>query len=146
MKNVFNTTIETQPNCKKIKGKCLPIQTHTGVEPIQQIFTFDSSRKNFPYIFIVTKTHYYLGITLARQSSDFLVNLAKKIISEKKITKINLMQYMLPKDISSLKLIIFRELIQEVDFNSTQKELTDIQTQFTEKQQKIIDLVKLGPD
>jgi len=146
MKNAFNTTIQTQLNCKKIKGKCLPIQTHGGVEVIQQIFTFDSKRKNFPYIFIVTKTHYFLGITLARQSSDFLVNLAKNIISEQKITKINLMQYMFPKEYTSLKLILFRELTQEAEFGGIQNELSQIQTEFIDKQQKIIDLVKLGPD
>jgi len=141
MKNAFNTTIQTQPNCKKIKGKCLPIQTHSGVEAIQQIFTFDSKRKNFPFIFIVTKTHYFLGITLARQSSDFLVNLAKAIISKQKITKINLMQYMFPKEFTSLKLIVFRDISQEEEFHNTQEELSLLQTYFIENQQHIIESI-----
>lgn len=141
MKNAFNTTIQTQPNCKKIKGKCLPIQTHSGVEAIQQIFTFDSKRKNFPFIFIVTKTHYFLGITLARQSSDFLVNLAKAIISKQKITKINLMQYMFPKEFTSLKLIVFRDITQEEEFHNTLEELSLLQTYFIENQQHIIESI-----
>jgi len=142
MKNEFDQLIKNQPNCKKIKGKYLPIQTHTGIESIEQIFTFDSQRKNYPFIFMVTKTHYYLGITLARQSSDFLVNLAKKMISDYKITKINLMQYMLPKDISSLKLILFREIGQAIELNDIIKDFSEIQTRFIAKQQKIIDSIK----
>jgi hypothetical protein len=124
-----------------IKGKFSPIQFQKEIMEIHKIYTFPSEKGTLPFIIFDLNKQVYIGITLARCSSDLLVALAKKTIGfvkskqeqKNSIFEISLMQYMFPKDFSSNRLIAFS--ILAVD-NIIQKEEFQKKIQFLQELQK----------
>lgn len=138
-------TDKTGLNLVPIKGKCTPLATPTGVEKIKHVFSFESPQKLLPFYLFETKVHSYIGITLARQSSDFLVLLAKKTIAQYKSShnattgKFFVMQYQLPKDYASVKLIVLSVEDAHTEILSITHALADIQSLFHTKLTRLVD-------
>ena len=145
MHKQFRVVIEAQEDFAKFKGNFAPIQIHDLFEKFYIIETFPGSHRNLPFIFLDGQHDGYLGIVLARQSSDFLVALAKKMIRylknqikerpglEKVMEKVSIMQYRLPGEEASLKLILFIPWKDPQQFVPLVEELDFVQGAFIKK-------------
>ena len=97
--------VKTQESSKNVQGKLIPLQIDKKIEVIEQIITFQSKKKYYPYIFFQGKSLNFLGIVLARQSSDLLTMIARKLLISMNFNGIKLIQYYFPKETNSMKLI-----------------------------------------
>jgi hypothetical protein len=144
--NTNLTTLKQFGSLLKIKGKYTPLSTPQSIEQVDAIWIIESKKKFLPYIFIETNQTKYLGIALARNSSDLLNAIAKKLIlNQKAKTKLTessfLIQYMFPNDFSSVKLFALTEWkdINQATFLFSWYE--EIQTLFLQKISHLVSLI-----
>jgi hypothetical protein len=130
---------------EKVKGKYTPLVTKAGIEQIKKISLLESTKRYYPYLFFETEKNIYVGITLARQSSDLLVLIAKKYITqlrkENHDFSMNLIQYTLPNDYSSNKLILISKLEPNSDIITLKELLTKIQEGFSQRLNQLAESV-----
>jgi hypothetical protein len=130
---------------EKVKGKYTPLMTSQGIEEIRIISLLESTKPHLPYLFIETEKNYYIGLTLARNTSDLLVLIAKnelrKIKSKEVSTPFYLIQYMLPADFSSNKLIVLAPLSESVDVHQLKTHLQTLQHVFLMKLNQLADSI-----
>ena len=128
----FKIFLGTKAKLKKFRGKKAPISYHSDIYEILDIYQFPSDLPHYPLFYFQAKRIQYIGITLARQSSDFVKLVAKKILRDPMLNKFSLktpfthdngsldlsktslLEYHFPRDNMSLKLIL---LVQWLDLD-----------------------------
>lgn len=133
--------IKTQESSKDVPGKLSPLQIDKNIEVIEQIITFQSKKKYYPYILFHGKTLDFLCITLARHSSDLLNMIARKILISMNFHGLNLIQYHFPKEMNSVKLIALFKWENIDNFEKIIADLDEIQINFDKTLKKFIKLV-----
>ncbi len=129
---------------KKIKGKFPPISELVNKVPktlkINAILDLSSTAKNF-YLFIVKnhsnqqKIRYFLTVSLATQSSDLLVSLAREYVTTHKDLK--LIQYSIHPIHNRVNLLLLKELKIIEDYKDSIELLKPIRQNFRRKLEKI---------
>ena len=132
--------VKSQESSKIVKGKFSPLQIDKKIEVIEQIITFQSKKRFFPYVLFHGKSLEFLGIVLSRQSSDLVNMIARKIIIPMKFQEINLIQYYFPKEINSIKLIALFKWKNIDDFKKILSNLDEIQIKFDGSLKKFVNL------
>jgi len=132
--------VKTQESSKIVKGKLSPLQIDKKIEVIEQIITFQSKKRYYPYVFFLGKSLDFLGIVLARHSSDLLNMIARKLIISMKLHGINLIQYHFPKEANSMKLITLFNWENVDDFKKILGTLDEIQIKFDNNLKKFANL------
>ncbi|MFX1397676.1 MAG: hypothetical protein ACFFAS_11620 [Promethearchaeota archaeon] len=130
---------------RKVKGKHPPIievvEKKSKVLEIEAIYDLYSTLKFF-YLFVVKdksenhKTRYMLAISLANQSSDFLSELAKKLIT--KGDGFKLIQYAVIPKVFRINLLLLKEFITIDDYSISIEILRETRSMY---RKKIINLV-----
>jgi hypothetical protein len=128
--------VKTQESSKMVKGKFPPLQIDKKIEVIEQIITFQSKKRHYPYVLFQGKSINFLGIVLSRQSSDLLNMIARKLIISMHFHGINLIQYYFPKELNSIKLIVLFKWENIDDFKKILSDLDEIQIKFDETLKK----------
>ena len=132
--------VKTQKSSKNVRGKLIPLQIDKKIEVIEQIITFQSKKKYYPYIYYQGKSLNLLGIVFARQSSDLLTMIARKLLTSMDFQGINLTQYYFPKETNSIKLITLFKWENIDDFKKILTNLDEIQRKFDETIKKLVKL------
>jgi hypothetical protein len=135
-------------NAKKLKEKYPPISENIeGVQrvySIKNIYQLFNDFKNF-YLIVISdpsidqKLRYFLTKRLASQSSDFLVNLAKKTMKKNPLS-FQLIQFSLHPNNSRISLLCLSELKNLDELTNLRDRLNDIKLSFQEKMDKLIKL------
>ncbi|MFX1322965.1 MAG: hypothetical protein ACFFAQ_15110 [Promethearchaeota archaeon] len=123
LKDYINKTI--LKNAKKIKGRHTPISEMVNNVPktlkVKDIYRLQGDLKNF-YLFVSKnfngnpKIRYFLVVSLASQSSDLLVSLAKNFA---KRNNLKLIQYSIFPKTLRINLLLIKELIEIEDFSKS---------------------------
>ncbi len=131
---------------ENVRGKCTPLFIESSIQEIKKLYTFSSLKKTLPFVFFQMKEFVFLGIVIARQSSDLEAILASKLIRKmgKKhrdfdSSNFKIIQYRFPEDLNSLKLIVIRDWVDIEDFESITTNLQDIQSNMRRKMHQIMD-------
>ena len=132
--------VKKQESSKIVQGKLSPLQIDKKIEVIEQIITFQSKKKYYPYILFHGKTLDFLCITLARHSSDLLNMIARKLLISMNYHGLNLIQYHFPKEPNSIKLIALFRWENVEDFKKILSNLDEIQIKFNETLNNFINL------
>ena len=132
--------VKKQESSKIVQGKLSPLQIDKKIEVIEQIITFQSKKKYYPYILFHGKTLDFLCITLARHSSDLLKMIARKLLISMNFHGLNLIQYHFPKEVNSIKLIALFRWENIDDFKKILADLDEIQIKFNETLNNFINL------
>ena len=132
--------VKTQESSKNVQGKLIPLQIDKNIEVIEQIITFQSKKRYYPYIFFRGNSLDFLGIVLARHSSDLLNMIARKLIIPMNFHGINLIQYYFPKEVNSIKLISLFKWKNIDDFKKILGNLDEIQIKFDGSLKKFANL------
>jgi len=122
--------VKKQESSKNVPGKLIPIQIDKKIEVIEKIITFQSKKRYYPYIFFQGKSLDFLGIVLARNSSDLLTMIVRKLLISMNFNGIKLIQYYFPKEANSVKLIVLFKWENIDNFKKRLTELEQIQTKF----------------
>ena len=100
---------------------------------------------NYPYVCFETKKFTFLGLVIARQSSDLLTHIAKKTILELKKSgnmeecaflvqnSVKLLHYKLPMENHQVQLIAFFNWFKEEDSLGILRSLETIWAKYTKK-------------
>ncbi|MFX1316200.1 MAG: hypothetical protein ACFE9T_10075 [Promethearchaeota archaeon] len=112
-------------NAKKLRGKYTPISEIVNDVPktlkIKEIYELQGNNKNL-YLIIsnnytkVPKIRYFLVVSLASQSSDFLVSLAKNFA---KRNNLKLIQYSIFPKTLRINLLLIKELNDVEDYSKS---------------------------
>jgi len=137
---LLSKLVKTQELSKNVKGKLIPLQINKKIEVIEQVITFQSKKRHYPYIFFQGKSLDFLGIALARHSSDLLNMIARNLIIPMKFHGINLIQYYFPKELNSIKLIALFKWENIDDFKKILSNLDEIQIKFDGSLKKFANL------
>ena len=111
---------------------------------IKKIYLLDDNLKDF-FLFLTKnynkkpKTRYFLGLTLASQSSDFLVALAKDFALQ---NKLKLIQYSIYPKTLRVNLLVIKELKSKDNFLEWIKNLKDYKKIFKKELIKFKNLVE----
>ncbi len=132
--------VKSQESSMTVPGKLSPLQIDKKIEVIEQIITFQSKKKYYPYIFFQGKSLNFLGIVLARHSSDLLNMIARKLLISMKFRGLNLIQYHFPKELNNIKLIALFKWENIDNFYKTIGDLDEIQINFDQTIKKFVKL------
>ncbi len=132
--------VKKQESYKNVPGKLIPLQIDKKVEVIEQIITFQSKKRYYPYIFFQGKSLNFLGIVLARNSSDLLTMIVRKLLISMNFNGIKLIQYYFPKEANSIKLIVLIKWEINDNFKKIISDLDEIQIKFDKTLKKFIKL------
>ena len=132
--------VKSQESSKIVKGKFPPLQIDKKIEVIEQIITFQSKKRYYPYVFFQGKSLDFLGIVLARNSSDLLTMIVRKLLISMNFNGIKLIQYYFPKEANSVKLIVLFKWENIDNFKNTIADLDEIQIKFDKTLKKFIKL------
>ena len=134
---------------KKIRGKHAPISeivdNISKTLAVEKLYDLREKDKNC-FLFIVKnyaktpKLRYFLAITLANNSSDFLVLIAKDYAIK---NDLKLIQYSIFPRMLRIQLLLIKELKQFEDYKNFLEKLTIIRRKFRVKLDKIKNLVEL---
>jgi len=134
---------------KAIKGKFPPISELVDKAPktlkINAILDLSDTAKNF-YLFMVKnhsnqpKVRYFLAISLASQSSDLLVSLARDLVL--KGENLRLIQYSIHPIHNRVNLLLLKELKKIADYEDSIDLLNSIRQSFRKKLEKIKTLIE----
>ncbi|MFX1256892.1 MAG: hypothetical protein ACFFAN_03455 [Promethearchaeota archaeon] len=154
MKNYLDKTISTQKTLKfyiknkvikeaeRLRGKFAPFSELVDNIPktlaIKEIYNL----KEHKYLFLIIvknysrqlKLRYFLAIVLASQSSDLLVEFAKKFANKKNL---KLIQYSIFPENFRISLLSLKEINKFDDYSSLIELLTDFRKKFRNKLLKI---------
>lgn len=135
-------------NVKKLRGKHTPISEIVNSVPktlaVEKIYDLSESNKNF-FLFIVKnysktpKLRYFLAISLANNSSDFLVQIAKDSAIK---NKLKLIQYSIYHKIFRIQLLLIKEINEIEDYTDLVEKLKNLRSEFRGKLEKIKNLVE----
>ncbi len=135
-------------NLKKIRGKHAPISeiviNVSKTLTVEKIYDLNENDKNC-FFFIVKnysktpKLRYFLAISLANNSSDFLVQIAKDYAIK---NDLKLVQYSIFPRMLRIQLLLLKELKQFEDYNNALEIFTIIRRKFRAKLDKIKNLVE----
>ncbi|NVM35010.1 MAG: hypothetical protein HWN81_05405 [Candidatus Lokiarchaeota archaeon] len=135
-------------NVIKIKGKHAPISeivdNISKTLQVEKLYDLREKDKNC-FLFIVKnysktpKLRYFLAISLANNSSDFLVQIAKDYAIK---NNLKLVQYSIFPRMLRIQLLLIKELKQFENYNDALEKLTIIRRKFRAKLDKIKNLVK----
>ncbi len=130
---------EVIKNAKKLKGKFHPFSELVNSIPkiltIKKCYELKGQLKNF-YLILVNnyskkpKIRYFLAISLASQSSDFLVSLAKKYANE---NGLKLIQFSIYPKTFRINLLSLKELNNVEDYSFSLKLLKQFRKDFRKK-------------
>jgi len=133
----------------KLKGNHLPIMEEFGKKSkilrIKALYNLTEIGKNF-YLFLVRnyikkpKLRYFLGISLASQSSDFLVALVKDFATN---NALKLIQYPIYPRSFRINLILLKELKNINDFSETNNLFKELYKKYRNRMEKIKNLVEI---
>ena len=133
---------------KKIRGKHASISEIDHNLPktltVEKVYDLSEKDKNF-YLFIVKnysktpKLRYFLAISLANNSSDFLVQIAKDWAVK---NDLKLIQYSIFPRMLRIQLLLIKEIKQFEDYNISVEKLAFIRRKFRIKLDKIKNLVE----
>ena len=132
--------VKTQESSKSVKGKLIPLQINKKIEVIEQIITFQSKKRYYPYIFFQGKSLDFLGIVLARHSSDLLTMIARKLLISMSFNELKLTQYYFPKESNNIKLITLFKWKNIDKIKKILSDLDQIQRKFDETLKKLTKL------
>ncbi|MHA1612540.1 MAG: hypothetical protein ACTSYU_10850 [Promethearchaeota archaeon] len=110
----------------QVKGKFIDLLVKNQPTKLKKVYLLRNPQLSRQMCFLITEKQIFCGCILARQSSDFMVKLAKQLITDtlqsldedidgihwaniEKI-KFNLIQLRFPNDFQSLKLIVLTPL------------------------------------
>ncbi len=135
-------------SAKKFKGKFLPFSELVEGEPktllVKKIYNLKNQLKNFFLIIVRNhsnqpKIRYFIAISLASQSSDFLVLLARDFASK---NALKLIQYSLnPKHNYGITLLALRELIKIEEISNSINLLKEFRENFRKKLMNLKSLI-----
>lgn len=142
--------IETQviKNIKKIKGKHAPIAENineiTYSLSVKSIFNLSKKLKNIFLIIVKNyikspKLRYFVAISLANNSSDFLVHLVRDFAIK---NELNLIQYCIYPKHLRIQLLALNEVKETEDYNESIEILRKCRKEFREKLVKVNKLVE----
>jgi len=133
---------------KKVRGKKAPIAEFVDNRfvtlPVKSIYNISEQIKNF-YFFIIQnnlqepKVRYFLTITLANNSSDLLVQLAKEIAIK---NDLKLIQYSIYPKTLRTQLLSMKEIKNPTDYSNSIEILKATRKDFREKLVKLERLVE----
>ena len=92
----------------RVKGKLPAIQDRGQIEDIKDIYILEDAKSTFPTLYIHGKSKEFLGIVIARQSSDFLAMLAQKLVKNGKVSSehpMAILQYPFPTYLVGMSLL-----------------------------------------
>ncbi|MFX1365785.1 MAG: hypothetical protein ACFFCE_02950 [Promethearchaeota archaeon] len=131
---------------KKIRGKHAPIseifQNTTKILVVDKIYDLRDKNKYF-FLFIaknymkMPKFRYFLVISLANNSSDFLVQIAKDYAIK---NDLRLIQYSIFPKMLRIQLLLIKEINHFEDYNNFLEKLILIRSKFRHKLDKIKNL------
>ena len=135
-------------NIKKLRGKHAPISEIVSDVPkiltVEKVYDLREMNKNF-FLFIVKnysktpKLRYFLAISLAHNSSDLLVQLARDFAVR---NDLKLIQYSIfPKNFR-IQLLLLKEIEKAKDYTSFIEILKTYRRQFRHKLERIKNLVE----
>jgi hypothetical protein len=133
---------------KKIKGKYPPIAEIVENKPrslsVESIHDINKNLKNFYVITLKNylkypKTRYFLTISLANNSSDLLVQLARDLALE---YNLKLIQYSIYPKTLRIQLLCMKEIQKIKDYNNSINLLKSIRKEFREKLGRLNNLVE----
>ena len=146
LKDYINKTI--LKNAKKIKGRHTPISEMVNNVPktlkVKDIYRLQGDLKNF-YLFVSKsfngnpKILYFLVVSLASQSSDLLVSLAKNFA---KRNNLKLIQYSIFPKTLRINLLLIKELIEIEDFSKSIQILKNFRIVFQNRLTTFRDLIE----
>lgn len=145
----INANLERYKGSKKLKGNYPPFSFLVNDVPktlkIKTILSLGVNFKNFYLIELKNfekdpKNRYFLANSLASQSSDLLVSLAKGFITEGK--ELKLIQYSLYPNTLRINLLLLIELDEIQTFSNAVEVLTHIRQEFRKKLDKITTLME----
>jgi len=135
-------------NAKKVRGRHTPISEIVNNVPktlkIREIYKLQGKLKNI-YLFIANnytkkpKTRYFLVISLASQSSDFLASLAKNFA---KRNNLKLIQYSIFPKILRINLLLIKELTEIEDYSKSIQMLKNFRIVFQNRLTNFRDLIE----
>ncbi|MFX0042990.1 MAG: hypothetical protein ACFE8L_08770 [Candidatus Hodarchaeota archaeon] len=135
-------------NAKKVRGRHTPISEMVNnvskILKIKDIYKFEGKLKNI-YLFIANnytkkpKNRYFLVISLASQSSDLLVSLAKEFA---KRNNLKLIQYSIFPKTLRIHLLLIKELIEREDYSKSIQMLKSFRIVFQNRLANIRDLIE----
>ncbi len=135
-------------NAKKVRGRHTPISEIVNNVPktlkIREIYKLQGKLKNI-YLFKANnytkkpKTRYFLVISLASQSSDFLVSLAKNFA---KRNNLKLIQYSIFPKILRINLLLIKELTEIEDYSKSIQMLKNFRIVFQNRLTNFRDLIE----
>ena len=135
-------------NAKKLKGKFAPFSESVNKTPkslkIKAIYNLKEQLKNFFLIIVRNyskqpKIRYFLAISLASQSSDFLVSLAKNFASK---NDLKLIQYSIYPKTLRIPLLALKELKTVENYSNSIELLNAFRTNFQKTLVKLKNLVE----
>ena len=146
LKNFIKSTIIK--NFKSIRGKHSPISeiinNENKILVVQSIYDMNTNHKNF--FFFNVKNHaknpkyrYFLAISIANNSSDFLVQLASEFVIK---GESKLIQYSIYPKTLRIQLLLLKELENVEDYNNNIKILIRNRHDFRNKLVRIKNLVE----
>ncbi len=135
-------------NAKKVRGRHTPISEIVNNVPktlkIREIYKLQGKLKNI-YLFKANnytkkpKTRYFLVISLASQSSDFLASLAKNFA---KRNNLKLIQYSIFPKILRINLLLIKELTEIEDYSKSIQMLKNFRIVFQNRLTNFRDLIE----
>lgn len=132
--------VKKQESSKNVPGKLIPLQIDKKVEVIEQIITFQTKKRYYPYVFFQGKSLDFLGIVLARNSSDLLSMIVRKLLISMNFNGMKLIQYYFPKEANSVKLIVLFKWEIIDNFKKIISDLDEIQIEFDGSLKKFVNL------
>ncbi|MBY8985552.1 MAG: hypothetical protein KGD65_10810 [Candidatus Lokiarchaeota archaeon] len=133
---------------KKIKGKHPPIAEIVENKPralsVKSVHDLNKKLKNFYLITLKNyskqpKLRYFLTISIANNSSDLLVQLARDIVLKHNL---KLIQYSFYPKTLRIQLLCMKEIQKTEDYNNSVKILKSIRKDFREKLGRIKNLIE----
>ena len=133
---------------KKVKGKHPPISevVNNVSKSLSVDKIYDLSKKNNNYFLLILKNYskepklkYFLAISIANNSSDFLVQIAKDYAIK---NDLKLIQYSIFPKTLRIQLLLLKEIRKIEDYTIFIKKLNDLRKDFRSKLLKIKNLVE----
>ena len=117
----------------RVKGKLPPIQEQGKIEHIKDIYMIKDPKCTYQTLYIHGKEREFLGIVVARQSSDFLALVAQKMVKKwSSSTKfpIVVLQYPFPAYSVGVSLLVITPWEEVEDLDRTFGDLRAFQKEF----------------
>ena len=134
MGNPFRNALSENFKLQKVRGQFSPIIINSIVVDLTNVYKFGENLF-FPLFYLKTRDKHFLGITIAKQSSDIVNILAKQFLKQYSGTftpkkQLKILEYHFPNDNHHLKLLVLVEWTEIEDHNTLIQILTETQKNF----------------